>query len=318
MAALGLLFLALSIVACGGGKQTTSPQSAVSPTVTASAAIEPVIVPSELVVGPNRFVVGLVDQENKALVIDAQLHIRIFKLEGGGRVQTLKVETDARPVTIRTNFTHVHKDDTIETHEAGTVGVYVANVAFDSPGEWGVEITGSLKGQPLPTLTPAFEVQEKSRTIPVGAPAPRTIQTILSDVDDIFKIDTSNPPDPHMHTMTIADAVTSGKPTVIVFSTPGFCVTRICGPTKDVADDLYEKYKGQANFIHVEPYDLEKARSGQELSPVPATLEWGLETEPWVFLVDREGKVAAKFEGIVSFEEVEAALTPLLSSSNRY
>ncbi len=40
--------------------------------------------------------------------------------------------------------------------------------------------------------------------------------------------------------------------------------------------------------------------------------EWGLWTEPWVFLVDSEGNVAAKFEGVVSLEEIEAALRQIL------
>jgi hypothetical protein len=137
-------------------------------------------------------------------------------------------------------------------------------------------------------------------------------------VKDIFEIDTSNPPDPYMHNLTIADAVTSGKPTVIVFSTPGFCQTQLCGPTKDMVDQLYQKYQGQAHFIHVEPYALEKARSGQKLEAVPATADWGLQSEPWVFLVNREGKVAAKFEGIVSFEELEEAFTPILVSAKGY
>ncbi len=334
MAALGLLFLALLITACGGGDQGTAPQSVANftpqpvatntpqPSATPASAvtqsIEPIIVSSELSVGPNRFLIGLADEERRTLVIGAQLHFRLFKLGDDGRPVALKAEMDARSITVEKNYTHVHRDGTAETHGAGIIGVYVANVEFDQPGAWGVEITGTFNGQPLPTLTPGFEVQEESLSVPIGRPAPRTVQTILKDVKDISEIDTSNPPDPHMHTLTIADAVTSGRPTVIVFSTPGFCMTRICGPTKDVVDQLYEKYKGQANFIHVEPYDLEKVQSGQGLIPVPAMAEWGMETEPWVFLIDREGKVGAKFEGITSFEEVEEAFTPLLTSSSRY
>lgn len=42
--------------------------------------------------------------------------------------------------------------------------------------------------------------------------------------------------------------------------------------------------------------------------------EWGLETEPWVFIVGSDGRIAAKFEGIVSFEELEAAMRKELAS----
>jgi hypothetical protein len=318
-----LLILSLSLVACGGGEQPPAAGTALVPTsppepgpvAAANGSIEPVIVSSDLAVGPNRFVVGLVDREKGSLVVDAQLHFRLFTLSSEGRSLTLKMEMDARPLTLEENYTHVHPDGTNETHGAGIFGVYVANVEFDQPGEWGLEITGTLDGQPLPTLTPGFTVQEQSSSITVGEPAPRTVQTILSDVEDVFAIDTSNPPDPHMHDMTIADAVTSGRPTVIVFATPGFCHTQTCGPTKDVVDEAYQKYQGQVNFIHVEPYDLAKARSGEGLIPVIAMAEWGLQTEPWVFLIDHEGMVAAKFEGVANFDELETILNPLLGST---
>ena len=41
--------------------------------------------------------------------------------------------------------------------------------------------------------------------------------------------------------------------------------------------------------------------------PVDATNIWGLPTEPYTFVVDANGKVTAKFEGIASTEELRAA-----------
>ena len=35
---------------------------------------------------------------------------------------------------------------------------------------------------------------------------------------------------------------------------------------------------------------------------------WGLRTEPWIFVVDGDGKVTAKFEAAVGEEELRAAL----------
>lgn len=308
--------MALTLAACGGGGEKSAPQPVVTPTATPTPAIEPIIVASDLAVGPNRFVVGIADQRSNALVIDAKLHLRIFKLETQAGTAALKVEVDARALTVQRSYVHTHEDGKLETHEAGTVGVYVAQVEFDSPGTWGVEITGIDKdGRSLPTLTPGFTIQERSRSVPLGAPAPSTVQLVLSDVKDISEIDTSNPPDPDMHSLTVADAIKSGKPTVIVFATPSFCVSRTCGPVKETVGQLYGKYKERANFIHIEPYDLGKVQSGQGLVPVPAMTEWGLQTEPWVFMVDTAGKVASKFEGMVGFDELEEALTPLLATS---
>ena len=315
MLALLSMATALTLAACGGGGEKSAPQPVVTPTATPTPTIEPIIVASDLAVGPNRFVVGLVDPTRNELVIDARLHLRLFKLESQAGTATLKAVVDARPLTVQRSYTHIHEDGKLENHEAGTVGVYVAQLEFDSPGTWGVEITGTQKdGQPLPRLVPAFTVQERSRSVPLGAPAPSTVQLVLSDVKDISEIDTSNPPNPDMHSMTVADAVKSGTPTVIVFATPSFCVSRTCGPVKETVDQLYGKYKGRANFVHIEPYDLAKVQSGQGLVPVPAMAEWGLQSEPWVFMVDEGGTVAVKFEGIVGFDELEAALTSLLAT----
>jgi hypothetical protein len=122
-----------------------------------------------------------------------------------------------------------------------------------------------------------------------------------------------------MHDKTIAEAVTSGKPTLIVFSTPAFCQTQICGPTKDIVDDLYETYQLDANFVHVEPYDVERMTNSDCPSLLeclnPVMDEWRLESEPWVFLVDRNGNIAAKFDSVVSYEEIETGLLPLVSGT---
>lgn len=304
--------LALLVAGCGDGGPRPSPTvPPASPR--SSARFEPVVVSDDLAVGPNRFVAGLL--QGGDLVIDARLHFRFFKVDEATNRATLSSETDARPLTVTKNFTHVDRDGKVETHPLGTIGVYVAQVNFDRPGSWGVEITGSTRdGQAIPVLDPLLAVRERSASIGIGQPAPPSRQPLLSDVaGDIGQIDTSNPPDPDMHQMTIASAIGSGRPTVISFSSPAFCVSQTCGPTKDIVDQLYAQHKGQASFIHVEPYDVPRARKGEALSPVPTMGEWGLTTEPWTFMVDKTGRVAAKFQGIVDIDELEAALRPLLS-----
>ena len=73
-------------------------------------------------------------------------------------------------------------------------------------------------------------------------------------------------------------------------------------------------YGDRANFIHVEVYDnpteIEGDLSNARL--VQAMIDWGLPTEPWTFIMDAEGKVAAKFEAFVTKDELEQALTTVL------
>jgi hypothetical protein len=77
---------------------------------------------------------------------------------------------------------------------------------------------------------------------------------------------------------------------------------------ESVMDPLAQQYAGQATFIHIEPYQLDALRdTGQQIA-VPATMEWHLQSEPWVFVIDRQGKIAGKFEGIASASEVGKVL----------
>ncbi|MDO8614960.1 MAG: hypothetical protein Q7T33_04390 [Dehalococcoidia bacterium] len=315
------LAAAVAVAACGGGEEDTNGPSAAavcaSPKIVHSPVDSrylPIVISSDLAVGENRFSLGLIDQEDNTPVTGAQLHLR-FALRCGDEARP-KAEADPSAVTVTRTYAHTHTDGTGETHEAGEVGAYIANVSFDAPGTWQVEVTGKAGGQEIEPVTPTFSVNEKSFSLSAGDPAPRSVQPILKDVADIRTIDTSDPPIPEMHQMTVADAVTSGRPTVIVFATPAFCESQICGPTKSIVDDLFRQYGSQANFVHIEPYDVERIRNAQCDSLFecrsPLLDEWKLESEPWVFLIDKDGKIAGKYEGIVSLEELEAALQQLL------
>ena len=303
-----LAALAVIAAACSSGGGDGSPSTS-TPETSTTLGVSPVIVNSELVVGENRFMIGLLSSENEEIV-GAAVAFRFFKLDGDQK--ELREEAQATPIALEKTYTHTHEDGTVETHEAGESGVYVAAVRFDEPGQWGVEVTAAVGDVTYDPAPAGFVVLEESASVAMGAPAPLSETLTLDDVEDVTEIDTSNPPIPEMHTMTIAEAVTSGRPSVIVFATPAFCLSRICGPTKDVVDDLFEQYKSEVNFVHVEPYELDRARSGEGLFPIPATTEWGLQSEPWVFLVDSEGFIAAKFEAVVTMDELKAALEPLL------
>jgi hypothetical protein len=56
-----------------------------------------------------------------------------------------------------------------------------------------------------------------------------------------------------------------------------------------------------------------------EKKSFPTVEEWRLDTEPWIFVVDGQGIIRAKFEGLVTLMELEAALqqTLQLNASGR-
>jgi hypothetical protein len=272
--------------------------------------IQAVVVSSDLAVGQNRFVLGLLTQDNQ-VITEAQAHFAFFRQGDTAPVN----EADAAFKSTQVEFTHIHESGEQHLHEEVT-GVYVAEVTFDQPTTLYARVAGTLPdGKPFTAHTSDFPVQSQSQTPAVGSPAPRSSNPTTADVSDITLIDSSDPPRPEMHALSIAQAIDTGRPAVIAFATPAFCQSRICGPTLEVVDELYSKYRDAVAFVHVEPYDLTALRQEGQFHLAPAAQEWHLPSEPWVFVVDRQGRVAAKFEGIVTVEDLDAALAGLQSGN---
>jgi hypothetical protein len=320
-----VIAVALLAAACGSSGDDSPSQTGIVTTPIDSRYL-PVVISEDLAVGKQRFQVGLIDQQDGNTPVNgAKLHFKFYLLNADGHTATAKFDIDPTAVTITKSYTHTHEDGTVETHQAGETGAYITYVNFDTAGFWGVEVTGTLAdgtsiiadGQE--PVRPYFEVSEKSYGLAVGDPAPASTQTVIADVSDIRSIDTSQTPIPEEHNMTVAQAITSGKPTVIAFATPAFCVSQLCGPTKEIFDGLYDKYKGQANFLHIEPYDVDKVRAGECTNlgdcVVQAMYDFKLSGEPWVFIIDAQGKIAAKYDGIVSEAEMEQGLQAVLGQT---
>ena len=136
----------------------------------------------------------------------------------------------------------------------------------------------------------------------------------VDDVDSLSQLSTGSLLDPELYQTTIANSLASGVSTVIVFASPAFCANAVCGPQVDVLQQLKDRYRGQANFIHVDFYDnpdeIQGDLSRARLSP--AVLEWGLPSIEWTFVIDAQGAVSARFEAFATFEEVEEALLRVL------
>ena len=186
-------------------------------------------------------------------------------------------------------------------------GLWVGDAEFSQPGEWraAIEVSGGGYSGSIGT---SFEVKQETSTPAIGTKAPHTDSPTAADVDDLSEISTDTDPDPRFYKMSIAQALKAGRPAVIVFATPKFCSSQTCGPTLTIAKDV-SKVFDEVTFVHVEPYDLELVP--EKLEPVPSATEWGLPSEPWVFVTDAQGRVAAKYEGSLSPDELEDVLRSL-------
>jgi hypothetical protein len=214
-----------------------------------------------------------------------------------------------RPVTVRFSSVEGETVGEVEgawlTTNAAALGVYVSYYTFDAPGVWELDLSsdGTELGQAL------INVVESSSQPNVGDPAPASDSSTATTAEELAAISTDPAPVAELYDLSIADAVANGRPTVVAFATPAFCQTALCGPTLDSVK-LATEGRDDIDVVHVEPYDLDKVAQG-EFVPIPTMDEWGLVTEPWVFVVDAGGEVAASFEGIIGTEELIAALDGL-------
>lgn len=186
--------------------------------------------------------------------------------------------------------------------EATTVYV-VPEVDLGRKGPW--LAIAMLKGEEgLEVSRVPSPVVGKFPQVPnVGEKAPVIHTPTAAEVGgNLEEIDTRVPPD-QMHEVDFAKAV-GKKPLVLVFATPAFCQSRVCGPVVDVAQQAADSFKGEVDFIHMEVYAENDPGKGLR----PQMRAYKLPTEPWTFLVDRNGVIRDRLEGAYGVSELEAAV----------
>ncbi|TAJ19251.1 MAG: hypothetical protein EPO65_07305 [Dehalococcoidia bacterium] len=138
---------------------------------------------------------------------------------------------------------------------------------------------------------------------------------MASDVASLAELTTSTEPDGALYRTRIAEALSAGRPFVVVFASPAFCTTPLCGPQVEDLGAIAKQYAGRAEFIHVDlyenPHEIKGDLSHARRSPL--LKEWGLETDEWTFVIGSDGRVAARFEAYAPRAEVEAALQSVLT-----
>jgi hypothetical protein len=123
---------------------------------------------------------------------------------------------------------------------------------------------------------------------------------------DIALLTTRLPPE-QMHSVSFEN-VLGRRPVALLFSTPALCTSKICGPVTDILVSLQHEFAHQITFIHEEVYADNDPAKGLR----PQMQAFHLETEPWLFTVDRRGVIAARLEGAFGVNEARAALEAAL------
>ena len=262
---------------------------------------------SEFVVGPNRFPFGLVSRDGE-LLDGAAVTVSFFSVNED-QAEFL-VEKAATWRTVQQSTPHEHADGEQHIHLYHR-GMYVVDeVVIPKEGVWFAEFTALRGNEAFGTEGAAFRVASEPSAPGVGEPVPATENLTIHEVTSFAEISTRAVEDA-MHNVSVATALESGEPFVVFFASPQFCLSALCGPVADTMDEARAALGGEIEFIHIEPWDLRAAREDGRLVAAPIVDEWHLPTEPWTFVVDADGLVAKRFEGLVAVPEVMAALDPL-------
>lgn len=201
----------------------------------------------------------------------------------------------------------------------GTRGSYVTQLTFPQAGAWRLDIAGE-GGE----ATLDVQVEETSIVRDIGQiGAFSNTKTLQSEGGDLSRITSHYRPDPALYEISLAESLFNGKPTVAVFASPAFCTTPTCGPQVETVTELREAYPGAADYVHVEVYDNPHEIQGDLTKGVltPVLAEWGIDqvqhyrNESWTFILGSDARIAERFEGYATFEELEEALLAVLSGA---
>lgn len=277
------LFLIIgSISACSGNSPTP-----VGPTLTAR------ITDLQIIVGTNDFRVG-------------RPRVPILLFDGTERVaDAVRVEVAAFDLSTEPPMDG-WRGEAINYSDY-EVPYWVLYPELPHPGFWGI---GAIITRSDGSVTKAefvLEVVEESSSPMIGDLVPPSQNRTIETEPDLAKLNSGLDPIAGLYEITVAEAIDSGIPTVVTFATPQFCTSQLCAPVVDSVEAVYEEVGGAANFIHIEIFkDFETFEYTDEIE------EWGLLSEPWTFVLDADGRVAAKFGGPVSPRELKEALEQLL------
>ena len=295
-AALGVI----ALVACGGAVPQPPPaETAAAPVIQVPTAdpgdgeIQSHLATKVLEVGTQR--VAFLLNTQKALVKAPEVHILVVPADGSVPPTEITAPYNAWPYGVR--------------------GSYAAPVEFATPGDYRLTVMpmgGEVSGKVMIDVA----VLADSPIPSIGEAAPASETKTLDDATDIFSLTTAYEPDEELYRISVAEAITSGKPSVVVFATPAFCTSPTCGPQVDTVSELRAEHPDAANFIHVELYDNPQEIQGDlsRAELVSAADEWGFTqipgwtNESWVFVLDSDGIVRQRFEGFATLAELEAAL----------
>jgi hypothetical protein len=245
-------------------------------------------------VGTGRLILELLDAQDRP-VVDPDAEVDLVLVSPSGR--------EAAPVKASLGRWAVTGRD-----------LYTAEVPFDEVGRWTVRVAWSDGDEVLAAET-ALTVLPDDGTPPLGSRAPDVDTPTLHDVGNLTDAISSDPRKvAAFYVKSVTDQLRSGQPFVLVLDSYAFQPNEACGGALGIVHDIFIEYPALP-VIHAEPWVMRFAAGALTLDPpdgparlAPWSEAYGLDEPPWVFVVDGEGRVRAKFQGIFGTDELRAAM----------
>ena len=316
-----LAAVAVALSACGGGDDKAAGDAAPAPEPAAAlptnfpsakgktlaqltsglqqgAILAPSSATSQRVGRDNRLGFAIVDRANKQIDV-SQVAVYTARADGSGLRGPFVAHKESLDVSTQYRSAQTAAD------LANGKTFYVARPHFVSSGAQQVLALVRLEGRLVVADSPmALKVGAKNGPPQVGDRAIRVRTRTAADVGgNLTKLSTRVPPPADMLNTDFAD-VLGRKPVVLLFATPALCASRTCGPVVDIAEQVRAENGEGVTFIQQEIYQDNDA--GKPVQDQVAA--WRLPTEPWCFVIDRSGRISARFEGVFSVGELARAV----------
>jgi hypothetical protein len=188
----------------------------------------------------------------------------------------------------------------------GIAAIYGTEVPVPHKGTYAIlALTRTAKG--VIGATGELAVAASSPIPDVGQRPPDIATDTLASTHGNLSLVTTRIPPESMHSVSF-NTVLGKRPIALVISTPQLCVSRVCGPITDIAVQLQREFGSRIEFIHQEVYVDNQPSKGLR----PQLKAFHLETEPWLFTINRRGVIAARLEGAFGLNEARQALLAAL------
>ncbi len=200
--------------------------------------------------------------------------------------------------------------------------LYRARMPLDEVGRWDVSVS-AVDGGTTQTGATILEVSPDGGTPALGSLVPGGDTPTMFDAHSLMHHISSDPePVTAFYTWSLDEALAQHQPTVFILDSYAARPNAACGGALGILHDIFFDYPG-LTIIHAEPWKTQPDPEGMlELDPPGGPPEltdyaraWGITDPPWIFVIDREGRLQAKFTGVVGTDELRAAMASVVAET---